>query len=68
MSDCILRLPQVMARTGLKKATLYAKSNPKHVSYDPAFPHAIPLGIRSVGWLASEVDAWVESRIALRKV
>jgi prophage regulatory protein len=31
-----------------------------------SFPKQIPLGPRSVGWLADEVDAWIAQRVAQR--
>jgi prophage regulatory protein len=30
------------------------------------FPKAIPLGERTVGWLESEIDSWIESRVRAR--
>jgi len=30
------------------------------------FPKPLPIGLRAVGWLESEVDAWLETRIAER--
>ena len=58
MSDKTLwRLHTVMARTGLPRSTIYHK-----MSLDE-FPHSINLGIRSVGWIAEEVEEWIEGRI-----
>ena len=54
--DRILRLPDVKARTGLSRSSIYAYIK------DGKFPHHIALGERSVGWYESEVDAWVASR------
>jgi len=28
------------------------------------FPKAIKLGARSVGWLESEINAWIEAQVA----
>ncbi len=58
MSDkTIWRLPEVMARSGLPRSTIYHK-----MSLDE-FPQSINLGIRSVGWIAEEVEEWIEERI-----
>ena len=59
-SKNILRLPQVVQKTGLSRATIYAyiKKN--------QFPVQLSLGERSSGWLESEVENWIDSRIALR--
>jgi prophage regulatory protein len=54
----ILRRKQVEARTGLKRSTIYAKIAANE------FPAAVRLGARSVGWVESEILAWLESRIA----
>ena len=52
----ILRLKQLEIRTGLSKATLY-----KLIKAGD-FPAQKQLGLRSVGWLESDVTAWIESR------
>lgn len=62
-SIVILRLPQVIERIGLSRATIYAMSDKNHNSYDPTWPTSIRLNLRSVGWLSSEIDAWLVSRI-----
>ena len=49
----IWRLHTVMARTGLPRSTIYQK-----MSLDE-FPQTINLGIRSVGWIAEEVEEWI---------
>ena len=54
----ILRRPQVESRTGLRRSTLYTRIS------EGTFPRPINLGARAVGWLASEVDAWVAERVA----
>lgn len=58
MAQSILRLPAVKARTGLSRSTIYLRVS------EGAFPKPISLGARSVGWIDSEVAAWVEQRIA----
>ena len=52
----ILRLKQLEIRTSLSKATLY-----KLIKAGD-FPAQKQLGLRSVGWLESDVTAWIESR------
>ena len=46
----ILKLKEVLNRTGLGKTSLYA------LIKNADFPKQIPLGSRSVGWLENEVD------------
>lgn len=58
----ILRRPAVTAATGIPPSTLY------RLIRDGRFPRPIPLGSRSVGWLQSEIDDWLERQGALREV
>lgn len=57
----ILRLPEVLARTGLRRSTLYQQIA------DGQFPKPVHLGPRAVGWLEAEVSAWLEARVQGRK-
>ncbi|MGE0983785.1 helix-turn-helix transcriptional regulator [Ralstonia pseudosolanacearum] len=57
----ILRMKQLVERTGLSRATLYVL-----MSADPTFPVKIKLTARSVGWIEAEVDAWIASRAQAR--
>jgi len=60
----ILRRKQVEARTGLSRSTIYAKM----ADPNSGFPPAVRLGARSVGWVAAEVEAWLESRVAASRI
>ncbi|MFD2231352.1 helix-turn-helix transcriptional regulator [Alkalimarinus sediminis] len=60
----ILRRKQVEARTGLSRSTIYDKLNPNSPRYDSNFPRSIKLGVGAVGWLSSEIEGWLQSRIA----
>ena len=52
----ILRLEQVMQVTGLKCSTIYLYSK------QGKFPRQVKLGPKAVGWVASEVQDWIEAR------
>lgn len=54
----ILRRKQVEARTGLSRSTIY------QMMAEEKFPKAIQLSAQSVGWLSSEIDGWINSRIS----
>ena len=57
MANTILRLPAVMAKTGLSRSTIYLR-----ISQDN-FPKPISLGGRAVGWVLEEIDAWLNEQI-----
>jgi prophage regulatory protein len=57
MENRILRLPAVMAQTGLSRSTIYLR-----VSQD-TFPKPVNLGGRAVGWVEAEIQEWVELQI-----
>lgn len=57
----IVRLRDVIAKTGLARSTIYAKTSPKSASHDPCFPKPIRLGLRTVGWLEEELQSWILS-------
>ena len=56
METKMLRAPEVMARTGLSRTTIWRKVRAG------TFPPPIELGVNSVGWPAAEIAAWLESR------
>ena len=53
----ILRLPAVMARTGVSRSSIYSWIA------QGKFPEPISLGPRAVGWLAEEIDDWIKRQI-----
>ena len=58
MTARILRLPTVKARTGLSRSTIYSRIS------DGNFVRPVKIGPRSVGWLESEIEAWIQSQVA----
>lgn len=52
----ILRLKQVVKKSGLSRSSIYARMKKD-------FPQSIKLGVRSVGWLESDINNWITSRI-----
>lgn len=55
----LLRLPEVEARTGLKKSAIYAAMKAG------TFPEAIKLGPRAAAWPLSLIEAWIAERIRI---
>ena len=57
----ILRLPDVMKRVGLCRASIYQRMG------NGTFPKQILLGARAVGWLEHEIDAWLAAIVAVHR-
>lgn len=57
MVNTILRLPQAIKRTGLSRSSIYLAINAG------TFPKPIKLGERSIGFIESEINQWIEQRI-----
>lgn len=53
--ECVLRKPEVLRRVGRSNTQLYRDIR------SGRFPRPIRLGPQSVGWLASEIDAYIAS-------
>lgn len=53
--DRILRLPTVMARTGLSRSTLYRKMS------SGSFPKNVTISARCTGWRESAVNIWMRN-------
>ena len=56
----ILRRPEVEARTGLSRSTIYDRIK------QGTFPAPVQLGEKAVGWIESEIEAFLAARIAER--
>lgn len=59
-SHQLLRLRQVEAKTGLKRSQIYLYMK------DGIFPRSIKIGPTSVAWLESEIDDWINMKLANR--
>lgn len=56
----LLKLKIVISMTSLSKASIYRQVNAG------TFPAPIRIGPRSVAWLVSEIESWIEERRNLR--
>ena len=56
----LLRLPEVISRTGYKRSNIYQLINLGD------FPKSVQLGPRAVAWLSSEIDQWIDDRVKER--
>lgn len=56
-----LRRKDVQFRTGLARSAIYLYIQ------QGAFQKPVPLGQRAVGWLESEVSAWITERVRVAR-
>ncbi|MBO9437470.1 AlpA family phage regulatory protein [Sulfitobacter sp. KE29] len=52
----VLRLPEVRARVGLSKSSIYA------FIATGQFPKPIRIGARAVAWRLADIEAWLASK------
>ena len=58
----MLRRRDVQTRTGLSRSTSYRRVA------EGTFPKPVNLGGRTVGWIAAEIQDWLERQIAASRV
>ncbi|EKN5918691.1 TPA: helix-turn-helix transcriptional regulator [Yersinia enterocolitica] len=58
MSQSLIRLSEVQCRTGYSKAWIYRLISQKR------FPQSVKIGTRSIAFIESEIDEWINQRIA----
>ncbi len=58
LKENLIRLPEVMRRTGYGKAWIY------RLIEAGQFPKSVKIGTRSIAFVESEVDKWVANKIA----
>ena len=57
MKQALLRFPDVINRTGLKRSSIYTRLK------EGTFPKPIKIGERAIAWIESEIDQWITDRI-----
>ena len=60
MTARLIRIKEVISKTGLTRSRIY-----QYIGEDK-FPASVSLGGRSVAWVESEVDQWIENVISQR--
>lgn len=58
MPNKLLRISQVLDRTGQSRSTLYTRIA------EGRFPRQVSLGPRSTRWVEAEVEDWISRRIS----
>jgi prophage regulatory protein len=56
--EALLKLPEVKRRVGLSKTDIYIMMSANR------FPRNVKISIRSVAWVESEIENWVQQKIA----
>jgi len=54
----MIRLPEVCRRLSVSRSTVYLMMS------QGLFPKSVPVSTRSVAWLESEVDAYINARVS----
>lgn len=60
--ETLIRLPMVLARTGVRRSTWYDMIKSGEA------PQPVRLSERSRAWVLSEIDAFIDAKIAARKI
>lgn len=56
MAARLIRLPEVISRTGMSRSTIYLRLKQGN------FPQPVEIGPRSIAWYSDEITDWIESR------
>jgi len=56
----LIKLKEVIEKTSLGRSTIY------ELMTKGTFPKQVSLGAKSVAWLESEVDNWIEEKVSER--
>jgi prophage regulatory protein len=57
----LIRLPEVLEKTGLTRTRLYAAIDAG------TFPRPVKITPRAIAWPIDEIDAWIAERMAERQ-
>lgn len=60
MCKSIIRLPKLIQLLSVSRSTVYLRLNPKSKYYDAYFPKPIRLGVKALGWVLSDVHAYID--------
>ncbi len=61
-NQSLIRLPEVLKRTGFSKAWIY------RLISEGRFPAPVKIGVRAVAFVESEVDEWIQSVIETSRI
>ncbi|CFR13137.1 MULTISPECIES: helix-turn-helix transcriptional regulator [Yersinia] len=58
----LIRVPEVLRRVGFSRTTLYERIK------EGRFPDRVKIGLRSVAFVESEIDVWIDKIISDSRV
>ena len=59
-------LPRIIGWTMLRSMVPYTRQHVLRLEKEGKFPKRVTIGANRVGWLASEVEGWINARVAER--
>ena len=59
----IINIKEVIQFTSISRAKIYEMINVDSKYYDPTFPKPVRLSESRIGWVAWEVNQWIEGKI-----
>ena len=62
----IINIKEVILFTSISRAKIYEMINVSSKYYDPTFPKPVRLSESRIGWVAFEVNQWIEGKIESR--
>ncbi|MBJ9954087.1 MULTISPECIES: AlpA family phage regulatory protein [unclassified Acinetobacter] len=62
----IINIKEVIQFTSISRAKIYEMINASSKYYDPTFPKPVRLSDSRIGWVAWEVNQWIEGKIESR--
>jgi prophage regulatory protein len=63
-----IEIEEVSFKTTWSRAAIYALADPNSDMHDPSWPLPVRLGRRKVAWVESEIDEWLETKIAGNRI
>lgn len=61
-TDRLMRMPDVINMTGLPRSTIYLKMKSNE------FPQQVKISSRSVAWIESEIQSWINNSVSKRNM
>lgn len=57
---------EVTALCRMCRSTLYGRTKPTSPAFDPDFPHPVKIGPRRNGWVVSEIEEYLRTKVKRR--